>query len=76
MQSGVYRKIEGKTGTGQLYLFIALAHMHEDRGSDAQQYVIYIPLYTMPEWALTLRHCILERELFERKFEWAGETLP
>jgi hypothetical protein len=38
--------------------------------------VVYIPLRVEPEWAGTVRHCVLERNEFERKFEHLGEGLP
>ena len=38
--------------------------------------VVYIPLRVEPEWAGTVRHCVLERVAFEEKFEYVGEGLP
>lgn len=72
MRFGVYRKIEGRTGVGHLYQFLMLTRHH----TTGQHFVVYIPLRIEPEWAGTIRPCILERELFEQKFEFVGEALP
>jgi hypothetical protein len=72
MQFGVYRKLEGRTGVGMLYQFLMLARHH----TTGAHYVVYIPLRIEPEWAGTIRPCVLERELFERKFEFVSEGLP
>lgn len=37
---------------------------------------MYIPLRIEPEWAGTVRPCILERARFEAKFEYVSEGLP
>jgi hypothetical protein len=74
MEAGIYRKVEGKTGVGQLYLFIAVARHHDDKAG--AEYVVYVPLRVEREWAGTVRHCILERKRFEKKFEYVGEGLP
>ena len=72
MKFGVYEKIEGKTGVGMLYQFLMLAR-HHTTGIES---VVYIPLRVEKEWAGTIRPCILERDLFEKKFEFVSEGLP
>ncbi len=72
MKFGVYRKLEGQTGVGLLYQFLMLARHH----TTGEHYVVYIPLRIEPEWAGTIRPCILERAAFERKFEFVSEGLP
>lgn len=72
MQSGVYRKTEGRTGVGMLYEFSCLCRHH----TTGEEMVVYVPLRIEPEWAGTVRHCVLERPLFEAKFEYVGEGLP
>jgi hypothetical protein len=72
MQSGVYRKLHGKTGVGDFYQFLHLARHH----TTGDEYVVYIPLRVEPEWAGTVRPCILERFDFEVKFTYVGEGLP
>jgi hypothetical protein len=72
MRTGVYRKVQGRTGVGQLYEFDCLCRHH----TTGEQFVVYIPLRVEPEWAGTVRHCALERALFEAKFEYVGEGLP
>jgi hypothetical protein len=69
---GVYRKLSGKTGVGLLYQFLLLCRHH----TTGQEFVCYIPLRIEPEWAGTVRPCILERSLFEEKFEFVSEGLP
>jgi hypothetical protein len=77
MQYGVYRKVQasgkGKGGgVGELYQFIGLARDHYD----GHHVVIYIPLRIEPEWAGTIRLCVINRDEFERMFEYVGEGLP
>lgn len=72
MQTGVYRKIEGQTGVGQLYEFDCLCRHH----TTGEEMVVYIPLRVEKEWAGTVRHCVLERASFERKFRFVAEGLP
>jgi hypothetical protein len=72
MLTGVYRKVEGRTGVGELYEFACLCRHH----TTGAQFVVYIPLRVEAAWAGTVRHCVLEREAFERKFTWLGEGLP
>jgi hypothetical protein len=72
MEFGVYRKIEGHTGVGMLYQFLMLARHH----TTGEHFVVYIPLRLEPEWAGTIRPCVLERALFERKFIFVSEALP
>lgn len=72
MKTGVYRKIEGRTGVGHLYEFDCLCRHH----TTGVEMVVYIPLRVEPEWAGTVRHCVLERAAFERKFAYVGEGLP
>lgn len=72
MRTGIYRKIEGKTGVGMLYQFLLLARDH----TTGAESVIYIPLRVELEWAGTVRPCRIDRTEFERKFEYVGEGLP
>lgn len=72
MNTGVYRKIEGRTGVGMLYEFCCLTRNH----TTGAESVVYIPLRVEPEWAGTVRHCDIPRAEFERKFEYVGEGLP
>lgn len=69
---GIYRKVEGRTGVGMLYQLLMLAR-HHTTGIES---VVYIPLRIEPEWAGTIRPCILERDLFAQKFIFVGEALP
>ena len=69
---GVYRKTEGRTGVGMLYQLLMLARHH----TTGDHFVVYIPLRIEPEWAGTIRPCVLERAQFERKFEFVSEGLP
>lgn len=72
MRFGVYRKLEGHTGVGMLYQFLMLARHH----TTGEHFVLYIPLRIEPEWVGTIRPCLLERGVFEQKFEYVGEGLP
>jgi len=72
MQTGVYRKTKGRTGVGLFYEFDCLCRHH----TTGEEMVVYIPLRVEPEWAGTVRHCVLERIKFEQKFEYVGEGLP
>lgn len=72
MNTGVYRKVVGRTGVGELYEFDCLCRHH----TTGVEMVVYIPLRVEPAWAGTVRHCVLERDLFEQKFEYVGEGLP
>jgi len=72
MNTGVYRKIEGRTGVGQLYEFDCLCRHH----TTGEEFVVYVPLRIEPGWEGTVRHCVLERSLFEKKFEYVSEGLP
>lgn len=70
MQTGIYRKVEGRTGVGQLYEFACLSRHH----TTSVQLVTYVPLRIEEGWDGP-RHCTLEREAFERKFVWVSEGL-
>jgi len=72
MRVGVYEKIEGRTGKGQLYQFLLLAREH----TTGEEQVVYIPLRIEPEWAGTVRPCVIPRCDFEQKFRWVGERVP
>lgn len=72
MQSGVYRKVRGRTGVGMLYQFLLLARQH----TTGEEAVVYIPLRVEPEWSGTVRPCYISRKSFEAKFEYVGEGLP
>lgn len=72
MESGIYRKIGGKTGIGKLYQFLFVAREH----TTGEEAVVYIPLRVEPEWGGTVRPCYQPRVDFERKFEFVGERLP
>jgi hypothetical protein len=72
MLTGVYRKIEGRTGVGQLYQVLFPSRHH----TTGEEVVIYVPLRVESDWAGTLRCCHLERALFEKKFVFVSEGLP
>jgi hypothetical protein len=77
MMFGVYRKTEasgyGKGGgIGELYQFLLVARDHYS-GAES---IVYIPLRVEPEWAGTVRACILPRKDWEHMFEYVGEGLP
>jgi len=72
MQTGVYRKIVGRTGVGELYEFGCLCRHH----ITGEEMVVYVPLRVEPQWAGTVRHCVLERVAFEQKFQFVSEGLP
>ncbi len=86
MRFGVYRKIKSReqgaftspspghtsTGVGEFYQFLMLARDHYD----GSHFVVYIPLRIEPEWAGTIRPCLMRREDFEDRFEFVGEGLP
>lgn len=72
MQTGVYRKVEGRTGVGELYEFDCLCRHH----TTGVEMVVYIPLRIQLNWAGTVRHCVIERLEFERKFKYVSEGLP
>lgn len=72
MEFGIYRKLTGKTGVGMLYQFIAVARHH----TTGEEFIVYIPLRIEPEWSGTVRHCILEKNKFNEKFEFISEGLP
>lgn len=69
---GVYRKMEGHTGVGMLYQLLMIARHH----TTGEHFVVYIPLRVEPEWAGTIRPCILERDKFAQKFMFVSEGLP
>lgn len=70
MQSGLYRKIDGHSGVGELYEFDCLARDHVT----GVHFVVYIPLRIEPNWTGP-RHCVISREEFNRKFTWVAEGL-
>ena len=72
MKWGVYRKLIGHTGVGQLYQFLGIAREH----TTGEEAVVYIPLRIEPEWSGTVRWCYTPRANFEAKFEYVGEGLP
>lgn len=72
MHTGIYRKVQGRTGVGMLYQFLHLARHH----TTGAELIVYIPLRIEPEWSGTVRPCVLERDQFEAKFEYVGERLP
>jgi hypothetical protein len=77
MRFGVYRKVEvsgtGKGGgVGHLYQFLLIARDHWT----GVESVVYVPLRIEPQWAGTVRPCLLPRADFERMFEYVGEGLP
>jgi len=71
MQTGLYRKVKGRTGVGELYEFDCLSRHH----TTGAELVTYIPLRIDPSWD-GVRHCTLERAEFEAKFQWESEGLP
>ena len=72
MEFGIYRKVKGHTGVGMLYQFSHIVRHH----TTGQELIEYIPLRIEPEWSGTVRFCVLERELFEKQFEFVSERLP
>lgn len=74
MNTGVYVKKEGRSGIGKLYQLVGPARHHDV--TNLQPLVVYIPLRVEPEWAGTVRLCVIPRAEFEEKFEWLGEGLP
>ncbi len=72
---GVYRKRDTVTPEcpqGLLYQFLLLARHH----ATGEQFVVYIPLRVEPEWAGTVRPCVIPRGDWDFKFEYLGEGLP
>lgn len=69
MKPGVYRH---KQYPELLYLFIGLARNHE---SD-EEVIVYIPLFTRPEWKGTARMTYRTVENFNSTFEWVDERIP
>lgn len=72
MESGVYKKLHGRTGVGKYYQFVCVARHH----TTSEEVVVYIPLRVELNWEYTVRFCYLERHLFEDKFAFIGEGLP
>jgi hypothetical protein len=77
LHSGVYRKVKSSghgrgTGIGELYQLIGPAREHFSGAS----LVVYIPLRIEPEWAGTVRMCVIGRNDFDCMFEFVGEGLP
>lgn len=72
MEFGIYKKIRGKSGIGMLYQFLMIARHH----TTGDHYVVYIPLRIEPEWAGTIRPCVIDRAEFDSKFEFVSEGLP
>ena len=69
---GVYKKVTGTTGVGKLYqVLFPVRHHHTGAIS-----VVYLPLRVEPEWAGTIRPCILEIDEFREKFEFVSMGLP
>lgn len=71
MQTGIYKKILGRTGVGMYYEFDCLSRHHVT----GVELVTYVPLRIEPGWTGP-RHCTLERDQFEEKFIWVSEGLP
>lgn len=69
MKPGVYKH---KQHPELLYLFIGLAH-HHDTGEEA---VVYVPLFTRPEWKGQSRMTYRSVEDFNATFEWVDERMP
>jgi hypothetical protein len=72
MQFGIYRKIVGHTGVGELYQFSHIVRHHKT----GVELIEYIPLRIEPEWADTVRFCVLERDEFDKQFVFVSEKLP
>jgi len=66
LRAGVY------TRKGSPYLLIGLARMHED----GDEYVVYIPLYTRPEFGGSASMSLRPSVEFREAFEWAGSRIP
>lgn len=74
MQTGIYRKVGGNSGIGKLYLLLTPARHHNV--NNTEPLVVYIPLRVEPEWAGTVRPCVIPRAEFDEKFAFVGEGLP
>lgn len=66
LPAGVY------TSKGSHYLLIGLARVHE--GGD--EYVVYVPLYTQPEFGGTAPMSLRPLADFLEGFAWAGTRIP
>ncbi len=66
MQSGVYQHNDN------FYLYIGLARSHDTD----EEVIVYVPLFTRPEWAGTARMAFRTVEDFKQNFEWVSERLP
>ena len=69
MKPGVYRH---KHHPELLYLFIGLAHHHDTK----DEVIVYVPLFTRPEWKGVPRMTYRSVEDFNATFEWASERMP
>jgi hypothetical protein len=69
---GLYVKLSGHTGVGRLYKFVNICRHH----TTGIEFVCYVPLRIELEWAGTVRDCVLERDEFERRFQFVSEGLP
>lgn len=69
MKAGVYRH---KKPPERYYLLVGLARSHETD----EEVIVYVPLFTKPEWSGTARMAFRTVEDFKETFEWVGERLP
>lgn len=69
MKPGVYRH---RKHPDLLYLFIGLAHHHDSK----EESVVYVPLFTRPEWKGVPRMTYRSVDDFNTTFEWVDERMP
>jgi hypothetical protein len=69
VKQGVYKHREHPE---LLYLLIGLAHHHDTK----EEVIVYVPLFTRPEWKGIPRLTYRSVKDFEATFEWADERMP
>ena len=69
MKPGVYRH---KEHPDLLYLLIGLAHHHDSN----EEVVVYVPLFTRPEWKGISGMTFRSVKDFNATFDWADERMP
>ena len=69
MKPGVYQH---KQLPERYYLYIGLARNHDTN----EEVIVYVPLFTKPEWAGTARMAFRTVGDFDENFDWVGERLP
>lgn len=68
MKPGVYKH---RKHPEFLYLFIGLARNHDTD----EEVIVYVPLFTKPEWKGSARMTYRSVKDFENVFEWVGERM-